>query len=162
MGESVYGGETQENLREVSRAVPQMVSGQERDTALAEQFFFGGEEQVVGILAMIRQIVSNGWDKEWASDEQGNQIEEWRDDAVNFNLLAAKLKALFILEDTVDFMTHYEASRFVDIALDEQSESMEADYYAWQTAPGRTKEDVLNVIDKAIEKAKAGRHGHQP
>ena len=162
MGESVYSKETHENLHGISHAVGQMVSGQDRDTALAEQFFFGGEEQVVGILSMVRQIVSSGWDKEWASDEQGNQIEEWRDDAVKFNLLAAKLKALYILEDAVDYMTHYQASRFVDIALDEQAGSVETDYYAWQTAPERTQEDVLNVIDKAIEKAKAGRHGHQP
>ena len=154
MGESMYDEETYEKLRGMSHAIGQMPSEQERNVILAKLLFPSEKEQVIEILSLIRRIVSSGWDKEWASDENGNQVEEWRDDAVYFNLIAAKLKAWYLLEDVVDFETHSEASRLVNAAINEKIWSTEVDYYAWQTAPERTKEDVLNVIDIALEKIK--------
>lgn len=162
MGESPYDEETHDNLREASNAAGRITSAEERAAVLAKLLFPSEKEQVIEMLSLIRRIVSSGWDKEWASDEQGNQVEEWSDRAVHFNLIAAKLKAWYLVEDVVDFMVHSKASRLVDAVIDEQVGATEVDYYAWQTAPERTKEDVLVVIGKALEKAKVGPHGHQP
>ncbi len=162
MGEAVYDEETDENLRKMSHAIGPIASEQQREVTLAKLLFPSVEEQVIEILSLIRRIISSGWDRGWASDEQGNQVEEWSDKAVNFNLIAAKLKAWYLVEDVVDFVVHSKASRLVDAAIDELVGSAEVDYYAWQTAPERTQEDVLGVIDRALENAKVGSYGHQP
>ena len=100
MSELVPNDDTSQDLRDMFRAVDRMASEQERSAALTKMLFpTEVEEQITEILTLVRRIVSSGWDNEWASDEEGNQVEEWRDDAVNFNLLAAVLKAGYILED---------------------------------------------------------------
>ena len=117
------------------------------------------ESQIAEVLSLVRRIVSSGWDREWASNEEGNQVEEWRDDAVNFNLLAAVLKAGYILEDVVDVMVHSKAAGLVFAEIREQAGSKEVNIHDWQTAPERTKQDVLNVIDNALKRMKAGLDG---
>lgn len=127
--------------------------------SLTDLLFPSEESQIAEVLSLVRRIVSSGWDREWASNEEGNQVEEWRDDAVNFNLLAAVLKAGYILEDVVDVMVHSKAAGLVFAEIREQAGSKEVNIHDWQTAPERTKQDVLNVIDNALKRMKAGLDG---
>ena len=127
--------------------------------SLSDILFPSEESQIAETLSLIRRIVSSGWDREWASDEHGNQVEEWRDDAVNFNLLAAVLRAGYILEDVMDIMVHQKAATLVFSEIREQAGCAEMNIHDWQTAPERTKEDVLKVIDNALGNMKAGSDG---
>ena len=159
MSELVPNDDTSPDLRDMFRAVDRMASEQERSAALTKMLFPTEEEQITEILTLVRRIVSSGWDNEWASDEEGNQVEEWRDDAVNFNLLAAVLKAGNILEDAVDVMVHSKAANLVFAEIGQQAGDAGVNIHSWQTAPERTREDVLNVIDSVSEKMKAGSDG---
>ncbi len=127
--------------------------------SLSDMLFPSEESQIAETLSLVRRIVSSGWDREWASDEHGNQVEEWSDDAVNFNLLAAMLKAGYILEDVVDIMVHSKAVALVVAEIHEQLGSTEVNIHDWQTAHERTKDGILNVIDNALKKMKAGSDG---
>ena len=146
---------TDEQSPDLAMTYAAMQSG----ASLTDLLFPSEESQIAEILSLVRHIVSSGWDREWASNKEGNQVEEWRDDAVNFNLLAAVLKAGYILEDVVDVMVHSKAAGLVFAEIREQAGSKEVNIHDWQTAPERTKQDVLNVIDNALKKMKAGLDG---
>ena len=60
------------------------------------------EGEVAEVLSLMRRIVASGWDREWASDKDGNQVDEWSEEAVNFSLLAALSKAQDMLDGVVD------------------------------------------------------------
>ncbi len=150
MSEMLHNKETSRNLYDMFLTVDKMTNAHERSAMLAKMLFPKEEEQIAEVLTLVRRIVSSGWDREWASDEHGNQVEEWRDDAVNFNLLAAVLRAGYILEDVVDIMVHQKAATLVFSAIRGQAGCAEMNIHDWQTAPERTKEDVLKVIDNAL------------
>ena len=162
MSESAHNEETSQNLHDIFLAAGQMANDQERNVTLTKLLFPSTEGQTTEVLSLVRRIVSSGWDKEWASDEEGKQVEEWQDEAVNFSLLAAVLKAGYILEDVVDVVVHSKAADLVFAEVREQAKLTELNIYDWQPVPERTKEDVLNVIEKALEKMKAGSNGQLP
>ena len=146
---------THEQASDLLMAYYAMQSG----ASLADVLFPSPESQITEVISLVRRIVSGGWDKEWASDKEGNQVEEWQDEAVNFNLLAAVLRAGYILEDVVDIVVHSKAVALISAEIREQTNSTGMNIHDWQTAPERTKEDVLNIIDNASEKMKAGSDG---
>ena len=120
------------------------------------------QEEIAEVLSLARRIVSTGWDNEWASDKDGNQVEEWQDEAVNFNLLAAFLKVDDVVDGRIDYVVQCKAGEQVFNIIREEIGSEEINIYDWQTDQNRTKEDVLDMIDKALEKTKEGLDGQQP
>lgn len=155
MSELAHNEETSQNLCDTYLLTRQMISEEERAATIDNVLFPSLEDQTAHLLSLVHRIVSNGWDRTWASDSDGNQLEEWREEAVNFNVLAALLKAWYILEDAVDFMAYSHATECVSVEISKQMESQEVDFYSWQTAPDRTKEDVLRVIENALKRVKA-------
>ena len=159
MSEMLHDEETSRNLHDMFLTVDQVANAHERSAMLAKMLFTTEEEQIAEVLTLVRRIISSGWDREWASNEEGNQVEEWRDDAINFNLIAAVLKAGYILEDAVDVVIHSKAADLIFAEVHEHAGSQEVNIHDWQTAPGRTKKDVLYIVDKALKKMKAGLDG---
>ncbi|MYA50065.1 MAG: hypothetical protein F4045_12245 [Chloroflexi bacterium] len=120
------------------------------------------EEEIAEVLSLARRIVSTGWDSGWASDKDGNQVEEWQDEAVNFNLLAAFLKVDDVIDGRIDYVVQSKATEQVFDIIRNEMGSEELNVYDWQTDPNRTKEDVLGVLDKALQNMKVDSNGHQP
>ena len=155
MSELAHNEEASQNLRDTYLLTRQMASEEERAATIANVLFPSWEDQTAHLLSLVHRIVSDGWDRTWASDSEGNQLEEWREEAVNFSVLAALLKAWYVLEDVVDFMAYSRAAECVSTEISKQTGSQEVDFYSWQAAPDQTKEDVLRVIENALRKVKA-------
>ena len=155
MSELPRNEETSQNLHDTYLLTRQMTSQEERAATIANVLLPSQEEQTAQLLGLVHRIVSDGWDSTWASDSEGNQLEEWREEAVNFSVLAALLKARYALEDVVDFMAYSHAAEYVSAEISKQTGFQEVDFYSWQAAPDRTKEDVLHVIENALRKVKA-------
>lgn len=120
----------------------------------------GVETEMADVLLLTRRLIANGWDNEWASDEYGNQVQEWQDEAVNFNLLAAYLKAEDILDFVIDLGPQEWARRRVDEVVFERYGTPVT--YEWQTDPRRTKQEILDILDATIQRLRKGQHGRQP
>ena len=115
------------------------------------------EEEAAEVLSLVRRIVASGWDREWASDEGGNQVDEWSEEAVNFSLLAALSKAQDVSDGVVDSVVICRVGSCIMGTVASDSTGPE-NLYEWNSSPKRTPEDVLNVIDKAMERLKEGLH----
>ena len=86
--------------------------------------------------------------------------QEWQDEAVNFNLLAAYLKAEDILDFVIDLGPQEWARRRVDEVVFERYGTPVT--YEWQTDPRRTKQEILDILDATIQRLRKGQHGRQP
>ena len=115
------------------------------------------EGEVAEVLSLMRRIVASGWDREWASDKDGNQVDEWSEEAVNFSLLAALSKAQDMLDGVVDNVVICRVGSCIMSTVASNGTGPE-NIYEWHSSPERTSEDVLNVIDKAMGSLKEGLH----